>query len=188
MAPIFTIITERLLMRGFTLADAPMVQELAGDRLIADTTRIVPHPYLDGLAEDWIRNHQPPGPDSTAIQLAITRRTDATLVGAISLVEINREDSRAELGYWVGKPYWGKGYCTEAAAAMLRYAFESVGLNRVSAQHLSRNPASGRVLEKIGMSREGCLREHNKKWETYENVVVHGILAAEWAALNRVKG
>jgi RimJ/RimL family protein N-acetyltransferase len=181
MTPIFSLNTERLLIRSFNIADAPTVQKLAGDRVIADTTRIVPHPYLDGLAEEWIQSQQPPGPESTTIELAITLRQDTTLVGAISLVAINRQDSRAELGYWIGKPFWGKGYCTEAASEILRYAFETVRLNRVSARHLARNPASGRVLEKIGMSREGCLRQDNKKWDIFEDVVVHGILAAEWA-------
>jgi len=183
MKPIFTLKTERLFIRSFTLDDASDVQQLAGDRIIADTTRIVPHPYVDGMAEEWIRSHYPPGPESDAIELAITLQTDRTLIGAISLVEINRQDSRAELGYWIGKPFWGKGYCTEAAAELLAYAFETVGLNRVSARHLARNPASGRVLEKIGMRHEGCLRQHNKKWEAFEDVVVHGILAAEWADL-----
>ncbi len=181
MTPIFSLNTERLLIRRFNIADAPTVQKLAGDRVIADTTRIVPHPYLDGLAEEWIQSQQPPGPESTTIELAITLRQDTTLVGAISLVAINRQDSRAELGYWIGKPFWGKGYCTEAASEILRYAFETVRLNRVSARHLARNPASRRVLEKIGMSREGCLRQDNKKWDIFEDVVVHGILAAEWA-------
>lgn len=184
----FPLTTERLTLRGFTLADAPAIQLLAGERAVADTTRIVPHPYLDGLAEDWIRSHQTPGPESTSIELAITLRQDQNLIGAISLVEINQVDSRAELGYWIGKPFWGEGYCTEAAAAILGYAFKVLALNRVSARHLARNPASGRVLEKIGMAREGCLRQHNKKWETFEDVVVHGILAAEWRDLQEAAG
>ena len=177
----FPLTTERLLLRSFSLADAPTVQQLAGERTIADTTRIVPHPYLDGLAESWIDSHQIPGPTSTSIELAITLRADQAIVGAISLVEINQLDSRAELGYWIGKPFWGNGYCTEAAIAILSYAFQELALNRVSARHLARNPASARVLEKIGMSREGVLRQHNKKWDTFEDVVVHGILAAEWS-------
>ena len=179
----FPLTTERLLIRSFNIGDAPTVQQLAGDRVIADTTRIVPHPYADGLADEWIQSHQLPGPESTSIELAITLRKETTLVGAISLVEINRKDSRAELGYWIGKPFWGLGYCTEAAAELLEYAFQTLGLNRVSARHLARNAASGRVLEKIGMIHEGCLRQHNKKWETFEDVVIHGILAAEWADL-----
>ena len=180
MSHSFPLTTERLLLRGFRPVDAPAVQLLAGDRAVADTTRVVPYPYLDGMAEAWIASHQPPGPENSSIELAIELRKDGTLIGAISLVEINRTDSRAEMGYWIGKPFWGEGYCTEAAAELLRYAFEQLCLNRVCARSLTRNPASARVLEKIGMTREGCLRQHNRKWETFEDVTTHGVLVAEW--------
>ena len=178
----FPLTTERLLLRGFSPLDAPAVQLLAGDRSIADTTRVVPHPYLDGMAEAWIASHQTPGPKNTSIELAITLRHDDSLIGAASLVEINRIDSRGEMGYWIGKPFWGKGYCTEAAAELLRYAFEQLCLNRVCARSLVRNPASARVLEKLGMTREGCLRQHNRKWEAFEDVFAYAVLADEWRA------
>ena len=180
MSQTFPLTTQRLLLRHFSPSDAPLVQLLAGDRAVADTTRVVPHPYLDGMAEAWITSQQPPGPENTSIELAIQLRVDSTLIGAISLVEINHSDSRAEMGFWLGKPFWGKGYCTEAAAELLRYAFEQLCLNRVCAHNMARNPASARVLEKLGMTREGYLRQHNRKWESFEDIVVHGILAADW--------
>ena len=178
----FPLKTARLLLRAFTLDDSADVQRLAGERVIADTTRVVPHPYLDGMAEDWITTHEPPNAAVLQIQLAIEEIDTGSLVGAISLVDLTREDSRAEMGYWIGKPYWGKGYCTEAGRALLGYAFKTLDLNRVMAKYLKRNPASGRVLEKLGMTQEGILRRHNKKWDEFEDVVVCGILKDEWSA------
>ncbi len=88
---------------------------------------------------------------------------------------------RAELGYWIGEPFWNHGYCTEAARAFLDYAFGAVGLVRVHASHFSRNPASGRVMRKIGMKYEGCRRCHAKKWDKLEDLDLYGILKEEWS-------
>ena len=87
---------------------------------------------------------------------------------------------RLELGYWIGYPYWNQGYCTEAAQVVLVYGFSILGLNRIHGRCLKRNPASGRVMEKIGMVQEGCLRAHDKKWEQFEDLVLYGILKSEW--------
>ena len=84
------------------------------------------------------------------------------------------------MGYWVGKQYWNQGFCTEAASALLAYGFEELDLNRICATHLVRNPASGRVMEKLGMRKEGVLRDHFSKWDKYEDVVYFGILKREW--------
>ena len=180
----FRLTTERLVLRPFVLSDAADVQRLAGDFAIADTTRVVPHPYLDGMAEDWIATHEPPSDVALQLELAVVEKVTDALVGAASLVAISQQDSRAEMGYWIGKPYWGKGYCTEAAKVLLDHAFSHLRLNRVCARYLKRNAASGRVLEKIGMREEGCLRQENKKWDAFEDVVVCGILRHEWTSTN----
>jgi len=179
----FTLTSERLILRPFALSDAADVQRLAGDFSVADTTRVVPHPYLDGMAEDWISTHEPPSDVAIQLELAAVERNSHALVGAVSLVAISHQDSRAEMGYWIGKPYWGNGYCTEAAKVLLDHAFGQLSLNRVCARYLKRNGASGRVLEKLGMQEEGCLRQENKKWDVFEDVVVCGILRSEWEAL-----
>jgi ribosomal-protein-alanine N-acetyltransferase len=102
------------------------------------------------------------------------------LVGAIGL-GIEPEHSRAELGYWVGVPFWREGYATEAGREVVRYAFEELGLNRVYAFHFTRNPASGRVLEKIGMTHEGARRAHTLKGSEYLDNEAYGILRDEHA-------
>lgn len=179
MAQIPKLLTERLLLRPFTLDDAPIVQQLAGDREIASTMVNIPHPYEDGMAEEWIGTHQERFDRGELVNWAIVRWGDDTLVGAIGL-GIHPSHGRAELAYWIGKPFWGEGYCTEAAEAVLDYGFSVLGLNRIYADHMSRNPASGRVMEKIGMRYEGCLREHVKKWDVFEDIKVYGILRSEY--------
>jgi ribosomal-protein-alanine N-acetyltransferase len=175
-----TIETERLVLRPFRLEDAPEVQRLCGAREIAVGTLTIPHPYPDGAAEAWIAGHAEAF-DRGAIEHAIEARTDAALIGAIGL-NLEREHGRAELGYWIGVPYWGRGYATEAARAVLDYAFAEEGLNRVYAFHFTSNPASGRVLQKIGMTHEGTRRGHSLKWGEYLDSEAYGILRSDWAA------
>jgi RimJ/RimL family protein N-acetyltransferase len=173
-----TLITERLLLRPLTLADAPDVQRLAGEREIAATTASIPHPYPDGAAEAWIETHAGRFARGEAAAFAVTRRADSALLGVVGL-EIHAEMQRAELGYWIGKPYWNQGYCTEAAAAVVRFALLDLGLRRVFARHFSRNPASGRVMQKIGMRHEGTLRRHAVRWGEVHDLELYGLLAGE---------
>jgi RimJ/RimL family protein N-acetyltransferase len=170
--------TARLILRPFTLADAPMVQQLAGAPAIAAVTSNIPHPYEDGMAEAWIGTHAATFAAGRGAVFAITRRENGQLCGCIGLT-IERQHANAEMGYWIGMPFWGRGYCTEAARAVLDYAFEELKLHRVHASHFARNPASGRVMQKIGMTREGCLRQHIRKGEGFEDLEKYGILAGE---------
>ena len=174
-----TLETDRLLLRPFQLTDAGDVQRLAGDRAIADTTLNIPHPYEDGIADAWIAKQVTNFDKGVEATFAITRKSDGALVGAISLMGISA-GHQAELGYWIGKAYWAQGFCTEAAGAVLRYAFTGLGLVRVHARHLGRNPASGRVLRKLWMQPEGCQRQQAKKWDKFEDLELYGILKHEW--------
>jgi len=177
--------TEHLILRPFILEDAPAVQRLAGDKDIASTTLRIPHPYEDGIAEVWISKHQEELEKGEQVTFAIAHREEQYLIGAIGLSGISQEHETAEVGYWIGKPYWNQGYCTEAVEAMLQYAFEELKLNRVYARHFKRNPASGRVMQKVGMKHEGCLRQHFKKWGDYEDSEMYGILRQEFCGSNQ---
>jgi RimJ/RimL family protein N-acetyltransferase len=171
--------SERLTMRPFQPTDAAEVQRLAGDRSVADTTLNVPHPYLDGMAEQWINSHAAAFAAGTELTLAITDRSSGVLVGATGL-RIQRAYNSAELGYWVGSEFRNRGYCTEAARELLAHAFERLQLNRIHASHLKRNPASGKVMLKLGMRREGERPQHVKKWDRYEDLVLYGLLREDW--------
>ncbi len=170
--------SKRLLLRPFAVSDAPRVQQLAGDREIAATTSLIPHPYPDGEAERWISTHPQSFANGESARFAITLRADSLLIGAIGL-EIQPKHNRAEVGYWIGRNYWGQGYATEALRVVLTYGF-SRGLHRIWAEHFAHNPSSGRVMQKAGMRHEGTLRHHMVKWGRAVDCEVYGILSHEF--------
>ena len=171
--------TDRLVLREFTVEDAPVVQRLVGEWEVARTKWHIPHPYEDGWAEEWIDSCRPAFEAGERVSFAAVLREGGTLVGSIAL-HLNARDDNEEIGYWIGRPYWGQGYATEAAREVVRYGFEELRLHRVHANHLGSKPASGKVLQKVGMSREGTRPEHYKKWETYEDRVDYRLLFRDW--------
>jgi ribosomal-protein-alanine N-acetyltransferase len=179
-----TLTTERLILRPFVHEDAPEVTRLVSDRRIADTTINIPHPYDQDIAEAWISTHAEAAECDEGLTLAVTDKAGGAVVGAVGLA-IARAQGRAELGYWIGVEHWGRGYATEAAAAMLDHAFGALDLRRVVAHCLTRNPGSWRVMEKIGMQREGRLREHVVKWDVPADIWLYGILRDEWRRITR---
>jgi L-fuculose-phosphate aldolase len=172
-----TLHTERLVLRPFRLSDAPRVRELAGAREVAENTLAIPHPYPEGVAEAWIASHESAFRLGEIAVFAITLQDD-TLVGAVGL-KLEEDTGIAELGYWVGLPYWGNGYATEAADALLDFGFESLVLDRIWARAFVRNPASSRVLQKLGMRHEGTHRSSIWKNDELLDAEIHGILRDE---------
>lgn len=177
--------TERLVLRPYTLADAPSVQRMCGDRAIAATTLAIPHPYPDGAAEQWISTHAESFRQGTEAVLAITLKPDAPVIGSVAL-SVNKNHQRGELGYMVAKEHWNRGYCTEAARALMSYGFSVLGLNRIQAMHFPSNPASGRVLQKLGMTKEGLLRQYVCNRGAFEDLVMYSMLRPEFEPAGRV--
>jgi len=172
-----TLRTPRLVLRPFTLDDAPVVQHLAGAYEVASTTLNMPHPYEDGMAEAWIKTHEAACDAGEGVVLAMTSKDDG-VIGALGL-SLTPAHRRGELGYWIGRPYWNRGYATEAGKALLGWAFDALELNRIQAQHFTRNPASGRVVHKIGMEFEGIRRQHFLRFGEFEDVTVYAILRSD---------
>lgn len=170
-----TLETERLRIRPYTEADIPELVPLVGAREVAATTLRIAHPYTDQDAQDFLELAR----ELDKLWLAMTLRADGRQIGGIGL-RIEQPHRHAELGYWLGVSYWGHGYATEASREMLRYGFEDLGLQRIFATHFKHNPASGRVLKKIGMRYEGCQREHLLKWGQFVDSELYGILRREW--------
>jgi len=141
--------TERLLLRAFTQLDSKDVQYLAGNRKVSEMTLNIPHPYEDGMAEEWISTHLSNWRDGKVITYAVIDKESKILIGTVGFVRI--EESKAELGYWIGEQYWGKGFCTEAATALIKFAGTKLRITGITAEHLSSNPASGRVMKKLKM-------------------------------------
>lgn len=150
--------TDNLILRPFILSDSKRVQELAGDSRISDTTLNIPHPYLDGMAEAWIGSHREAFFNDNGITYAMVKKTDGQLIGAIGLM-INRQHKKAELGYWVGVDFWGKGYCTESTKTIIKLGFEKLDLNKIYARAFVNNIASSTVMGKSGMAYEGTFRQ-----------------------------
>ena len=168
-----------MLLRRFISQDAPTVQALAGDAAVADTTLNIAHPYPPGAAAQWIATHDAEFEGKLGAIFAVTAQGIGTLVGAIS-VGMNAAHRHGEIGYWIGRPFWGRGYATAALRLLVAHCFSRLGLHRVFAHHMARNPASGRVMEKAGLRPEGTLREHILKASRYEDVVLYGLLRRDF--------
>ena len=180
MANIPTLITNRIILRPFVQEDSSRVQQLASEWDVARTT-FIPHPYENGMAEAWIATHQEAFENAQGVTFAIVLRAENVLIGAIELVA-NKAHQWAELNYWIGKPYWNQGYCTEAAQEVVRYGFEDFKFNRIQARHMANNRASGRVMQKIGMSLEGTLRQSLRRFGAFEDAVIYSILREEYCS------
>lgn len=138
--------TKRLVLRPFRLSDGPGVEDLAGAFDVAKMLDRVPFPYPKGDAARWIATHDQARDDGTDYPFAIEH--DGAFVGSVGL---HREaDGLYHLGYWVGLPFWGKGFATEAAHGALIFAFDELGEREVKSGHYADNHASGRVMTKLG--------------------------------------
>lgn len=153
--------TNRLHIRPFTLDDAGTVQSLAGDKRIAQMTQTIPHPYPDGAAENWIAGHAAAFRQKTEIVFAIELQSSTQLIGAVSLLHIDKNHSSAEIGYWLGVPYWGQGYATEAVLGLLKYAQDDLQLQQFFGRCFAHNIASAKVLKKAGLVQQTGLDEQS---------------------------
>ncbi|MGK7951374.1 MAG: GNAT family N-acetyltransferase [Xenococcaceae cyanobacterium] len=172
--------TARLRLRSLLLEDTNLIQILASDRSIADTTISVPHPYPDGEAARYISKQIAAQKAGSSVTFAIELKADAKLIGIAELRDIEPEHSVAELSYWLAVTAWGKGYMSEAIEPVLDFGFETLSLNRIYAYHMARNPASGKVLQKNGFQTEGLLRQRVRKWGVFEDVILLSILRQDW--------
>ena len=167
--------TERMLLRPFQMSDALDVRRLAGDIRVAEQLARMPHPYPAGVAEEWISGQRAEYEAGTNLNFAITLKVSSELMGSIGFV-LKEDRLRSEIGYWLGVPYWGLSYMTEALEEMIRFGFEDFGLQRIFAVHLATNPASGRVMEKAGMKLEGFARlgvsQHGKLRDGIQRAIV----------------
>ena len=138
--------TSRLTLRPLALSDAPVVARLAGDWDIARQTGRIPHPYSLIEADQWIGSL-----DASEFVRAVVH--EGALVGAVGYVE--DEGNSAEIGYWIGKPYWGHGFATEAATRLVAHCFETEKRKQLTCCHFVDNLASKRVIAKLGFKLVG---------------------------------
>src|SRR5262249_19769776 len=163
--------TSRLILREWMESDIPELVPLIGAREVAEMTLRIPYPYEEEHARKFIASV----PKENELRLSIRLRNDGRLVGEIGLHPL-MEHQRAELGYWIGVPFWGKGYATEAAREVMRYGFETLKLNRIFGGVFENNAASRAILLKLGMQYEGCARQSVVKWGKPTDVHIYAIL------------
>ncbi|MEL7222194.1 MAG: GNAT family N-acetyltransferase [Bacteroidota bacterium] len=171
--------TERLLLNQLQFEDIDTVVQLAGNEKIARMTLNIPHPYQAEDAQWWIANSHRCFEEGTQYTFAVRLKDSTALIGSIGLI-LTPKHQCAAVGYWMGEPYWNRGYTSEALGAILKYGFNELKLNKIYATHLLSNPASGKVMIKNGMIEEGILMGHYLKGETYRNVKQYRLLREEW--------
>lgn len=143
--------TERLLLRAPRRSDAATIVSLIGDYDVCKNLGTVPYPYSARHMDEWLdalEQHRANG----EFTFGITRRGDGAYMGGCGL---NLKDGKYELGYWLGKPYWGAGYATEAARRLVAFLFDELNADGVWAGFYADNPASGHVLAKTGFLPSG---------------------------------
>lgn len=175
-----TINTERLVLRRFTLDDVGDVYtNWASDDLVTRYLHWETHPdqvVTREVLKMWIDSYKEEGFYNWAVTM------NGMAIGNIAVVNCNYNDQWAEIGYALGRAYWGRGIMSEALHAVMGYLFETVGLHRIMLRHDTENIGSGRVMQKNGMTHEGILRkEHLRKDGTWADIAVYGILSEEWA-------
>lgn len=171
--------TNRLTLRPLNLSDAARIEQLAGDYDVAKTTLNIPHPYPSGAAEPFINSMLEAEKDGRVVIFAICEKSSEDLIGIMN-ISISAMHNRGELAYWIGKPYWGKGYGTEAAQVLLSYGFEQLELHKIFAEAYTSNPGSWRIMEKIGLVYEGTLRQHVYRFGQYHDLAFYGMLRDEY--------
>lgn len=164
-------------IRSYENADVSALVKYANNRKIwLMLTHVFPHPYTEEDARSWldIVKHQ-------TIETNFAISTETELIGTIGFKLFEGVHCKtAELGYWLGEPYWGKGIMTEAARAMTGYMFTNHDFVRIQAAVFESNPGSARVLEKAGYTYEARLRKHVYKNETMQDLLIFALLRNEW--------
>ena len=177
-----TIETDRLILRPVKTNDAPAIEVGASDFEIADTMISIPHPYPNDEAKRFVESKLAIMEECRGATFCILEKGQSGYHGFVGIAElrdfeVDEHSCQAEVSFWTCKEKWGKGYMSEAVPLVLDYGFNQLKLNRLYAYHMVRNPASGRVLEKNGFTKEGVMRQRVKKWGKYEDVALWAIVA-----------
>ncbi len=176
-----TLQTARLTLRQMTLDDAEaMFRNWANDPEVTQYLFWETHEDVEAsraVLSTWVPRYEDTGVYNWGIVF------EGQLVGNIAVVGASGQDDWAEIGYVIGRAWWGRGIMTEALEGVMRFLFEAVGVHRIMLKHDERNPASGRVMVKNGLTYEGTIREgHRRKDGTWANLPMYGILTDEWKA------
>jgi [ribosomal protein S5]-alanine N-acetyltransferase len=177
--PTPTLHTARLRLRPFNDADADALFALHSNGYVLRYWDAPPWSER-ARAERFLKANQQMAEEGSGARLAIDRLSDTSFLGWCSVTRWNPDFRSASMGYCLDDAAWGHGYATEAARALLQWAFDTLDLNRVQAETDTRNAASARVLEKLGFAREGTLREDCVVSGEVSDSWVYGLIRREW--------
>lgn len=179
--------TERLLLNSLSYKDIPKIIEYADNPKISDNLINLPYPYTEQDAIFWINLANQGRETGETYKFAIRLKEDKNLgfIGGIGLL-VDEKHNRAELGYWIGEPFWGKGLMSEAVGRMLQFGFETLQLNKIIANHFLSNPASGKVMIKNKMIKEAEIKEHFKKGDSYLDIIQYRLTEQEYKNQHKI--
>ncbi len=167
-------------LRQLRLADTESIQTQANDRRVTRFMQTLPYPYTLQHARSWINRSRRLNRKREALHLGIVPNESEAAIGGIGLLNIHPRNKNAELGYWLGKKYWRRGYTEEAVQLILRLAFKELRLHRVYAVVAEPNIASVKLLEKCGFTQEGTWRQACRLGNRWYGVFAFGILKNEF--------
>ncbi len=171
---------ERVFLRKLKLSDALDIYKNLQDKEMVKWTLNIPWPYKKQDAIKFIRKTHYKIRKKSGFVFGIVLKETNRVIGVIDLFNIDWKNKNAELGYWLGKKYWGKGYMTESVKLMLKFAFKKLKLHRVYAKLFEENIASRRVLEKSGFKLEGKLRGTRYRYKKWHNELWFGMLRKDF--------
>ncbi|MDI9494699.1 MAG: GNAT family N-acetyltransferase [Bacillota bacterium] len=175
-----TLETDRLILRRLTIDDAENVyNNWTSDSEVSKYMRWQPHRCIEETVltiNDWINRYK----DNSFYQWAITFTDNDGPIGAIGLFVVNENDMTGDIAHIISRKNWGMGIATEALKAVLKFAFEVVGFNRIESYHSVNNPASGKVMQKAGMKMEGSAKQKYRSNVGFEDSYMYSILREEF--------
>ena len=171
--------TDCLILSELQTTDIDRIIMYASNRRVSEYTINIPFPYSEKDALYWVNSAYQGFNSRTQFIFAIRLKEQGDFIGGIG-VTLTPQNLRAEIGYWLAEPFWNKGIMTEATKAVIEFAFNTLGVNKLTASHLQINSASGQVMMKCGMYKEGILKEHIFKNAVFHSLVVYGLTKTDY--------
>jgi RimJ/RimL family protein N-acetyltransferase len=179
--PIESICAERLALRPVAERDLPDLLEINGD---PEVTRFLPYATWQSLDDGaaWLRRMETLGSTGAGQQLVVARNEDGKVIGTVLLFKFDEGSARVELGYVLGRPYWKQGLMGEALEAVCAHAFSAMGIRRMEAEVNPMNHGSNGLLQRVGFSLEGTMRQRWVAKGVAYDTNFYGYLAEDWHA------
>jgi [ribosomal protein S5]-alanine N-acetyltransferase len=158
--------TKRFILRPIKKSDIKLIAKHANDKIVARNTLSIPHPYKLKDAKIWVNKNLDNYKKKEKTDVTFAIEIDGKFAGGVGLHKIAK-NHKAEIGYWLGRPYWNRGIMTEAVKVVTKFGFEKLKLRRIYAPVFLFNEPSKKVLEKAGYKLEGIVRKEAKKGDKY---------------------